>query len=96
MAVPTSALLYAHGWWNLLVLLPVAVARSAYPGAEHTAMAYGQGVRVAFDLHRFDLLRQLRLPQPHTLEEERLLSDRVCLMWRQSMDLTYRYQHHDQ
>ncbi|MGW0631173.1 hypothetical protein [Streptomyces sp. NPDC002758] len=90
-----AALLYSSGWWILLAALPAAVARTAYIGTVHTAMAYGQAVAVAFDLHRFDLLRQLHLPLPHTLEEERELSDRICLMWRQGVDLTLPYDHPD-
>ncbi|MEV0600363.1 hypothetical protein AB0I82_13845 [Streptomyces sp. NPDC050315] len=93
--VLASALLYASGWWILLAALPAAIARTAYIGTVHTAVAYGKAVEVAFDLHRFDLLRHLHLPFPRTLQEERVLSDQVCLVWRQGVDLACRYEHRD-
>ncbi|MFJ9037318.1 hypothetical protein ACIRF8_12100 [Streptomyces sp. NPDC102406] len=92
-AILTTLLLYASGWWMLLAVGPAGIARAAYVGAVQTAMAYGRAVEVAFDLHRFDLLRQLHLPLPPGAGAERALSAEVCLMWRQEGDLSLRYDH---
>ena len=64
-AVATVALLAWHsGVWTLLALIPLAVAGLGYVGAVRAAIAFGTAMCVAFDLHRFDLLRALRLAVP--------------------------------
>lgn len=82
-AVLALPVLIGTGWWALLVAVPLALARLAYVGAVHAAIAYGEAVRVAFDLHRFDLLRTLRLPLPTDQDTERVANERLCTMWRQ-------------
>lgn len=90
LAVPVLA---GAGWWLLFALTPLALARIAYRGAVHAAVAYGEAVRVAFDLHRFDLLRALHLPLPADQEAERVLNDRLCTMWRQDPSPRLTYDH---
>jgi hypothetical protein len=42
----------------------------AYRAAVRAAVAHGRQLYVAFDLHRFDLLRSLHLPLPPSPEAE--------------------------
>ena len=92
-ALLTAALLARSGWWLLAAAIPAVVARLAYVGAVHTAMSYGEAVTVAFDLHRFDLLTQLRLPLPADIGQERRIASQVSLMWRQGVVPAVSYDH---
>jgi hypothetical protein len=79
-AIATVGLLAWHsGWFTLLALIPLATAVLGYIGGVRAAMAYGAAVQVAFDVHRFDLLRALHLalPKDQLVEREnnRALSD---------------------
>jgi hypothetical protein len=97
MAVTTvvSALALAQsGWWLLLSLIPLALARIAYIGAVRAAIAYGEAVRTAFDLHRFDLLTALHLPLPEDPETERRENIQLCDSWRQGTPTKSDYRHH--
>lgn len=94
-AVVSAALLARAGWWLLLVLAPLLTARLAYTGAIQAALAYGEVVRVAFDLHRFDLLRALHLPLPDTLEVEQAMAAKLCTMWRQGLPVAAQPYAHD-
>lgn len=60
-------------WWLFLVcfLGGLLVARLAYQGALGSAVAYAEQIKVAFDLYRNELLKQMRLPLPSTPEEEK-------------------------
>jgi hypothetical protein len=64
-AVATVPLLALHsGWWSLLALVPLAVAVVSYLATIPAAVGYGLAMQVAFDLHRFDLLRAMHLAAP--------------------------------
>jgi hypothetical protein len=64
-AVVAAGLLAWHsGLFTLLALAPLTVAVLGYLGAVRAAMAYGEAIQVAFDLHRFDLLAALRMEVP--------------------------------
>lgn len=98
MAVTTviSALALARsGWWLLLSLIPLALARIAYIGAVRAATAYGEAVRTAFDLHRFDLLTALHLPLPEDPETERRGNTQLCDSWRQGAPTKSKYCHRE-
>lgn len=73
-----SFLLARAGWWQSLAVLlaGLALSRVAYHGAVSQARSYGQAVRAAVDLYRFDLLTALHQSLPATPQEERDL-------WRQ-------------
>jgi hypothetical protein len=83
-AVVSVVLLWRSGWWLLLGLILVALARIAYRGAVLAASAYGEALCAAFDLTRFALLRRMRLPLPGNQTEERVLNEALCTMWRQA------------
>jgi hypothetical protein len=67
-------------WWGC-VLGGLAVAYLAYLFAVGSVRVYGNHLKAAFDLHRNALLKQLRLPLPTTLEEERDRWSEVCLFF---------------
>ncbi|MEV4830532.1 hypothetical protein AB0K25_19690 [Micromonospora sp. NPDC049257] len=85
-------LLVGARWWILLALIPAGLAVVSYAGAVSAAVAYGEAVRSAFDLHRADLLIALRLPAPRNSGQEYRLNQELCAMWRQGvpMDVDYR------
>jgi hypothetical protein len=56
-------------------LLCLALSRMCYDAAVIQASDYGQQIRVAFDLYRSEILRQMRLPIPGSLSEEGALWD---------------------
>lgn len=64
--------------WVLGTLaISAAISWASYVAALGPAGVYGEMVRTAFDLHRLDLFRQLRVPMPATPEEERQRWDDV-------------------
>lgn len=85
-ALVSGALLTNSGAWLALALAPLAVAVTAYRGAVTAALAYGESLRVAFDLNRFALLRRLHLPLPADQARERIDNAALCLMWSQAPD----------
>jgi hypothetical protein len=51
----------------------VVLAWLAYRAAVTQAVGYGHVIRVAFDFHRHDVLKQMQIPLPNDLLEERVL-----------------------
>jgi hypothetical protein len=88
----SAGLLAVHGGpWLLLPLAPAAAAVVAYHGAVQAAIAFGEAVHVAFDLHRGQLFDAMRADAATPAAEAaagRQLSD----LWRQGVppDLEYR------
>jgi hypothetical protein len=58
-----------------------------YRAALLSALQVGTMMDVAFDLHRFDLLRALHLTLPSTASEEKIVSEHLTEFWRER-DLT--------
>ncbi len=90
----TAALLAQSGWWLLLALAPLAVGWLAYQAAVQAALAYSEAVDVAFDLHRFDLLKALHLDLPADRSAEREMAEALSDLWRQGKPVALEY-HHD-
>jgi hypothetical protein len=90
--------LWGTGLWLLLLLVPVLVSRLSYLACVQAAMAYGEAVQVAFDLHRFDLLRSCHVALPENPRTEQALNRGLCDLWRQGAPLPaeLRYDHPDQ
>jgi hypothetical protein len=67
-------------WWLFLLCFwgGLAVAWSAYGSALDNAQLYGVQYKAAFDLHRNELLKQLRKPLPATQIEEKQTWKEVC------------------
>jgi hypothetical protein len=84
-AAASLGLLYESGWWITLAGIPAVLSAVARVSAVHAGIAYGEAVRSAFDLHRFDLLQALHLPLPPDQETERDTSVALCLQWRQGV-----------
>jgi len=59
-------------WWLLLLYLlsGLALARFCYYAALSQAVAYGEQIRVGFDLYRSDVLKQMRIPLPTSAYKE--------------------------
>ena len=94
LVVVSVPLLWRSGWWLAVALVPLAVAVVSYRAATSAALAYGEAVRTAFDLHRFDLLEQLRLPAPATPADELALNHRLNRFWLQGVPMTgVRFEH---
>ncbi|MEU8827157.1 hypothetical protein [Streptomyces sp. NPDC048636] len=94
--VPVSvALLWRSQWWLLLALAPAVICWAAYAAAVHAAVAYGEVLAVAFDLHRFDLLAALHLPLPDDRATERTANAELSRLWRQGVGspAAMRYDH---
>lgn len=84
--VVAAALLVRSGWWFWLALVPLLLGRLAYRAAVEAALAFGEAMETAFDLHRFDLLAALHLPPPDDVEQERRLARGLCTMWREGTE----------
>ncbi len=70
-----------HWWWGASVFIGgLVLARACYIAAANQAVDYGQFVRVAYDLYRHDILKQMHVPLPDNLVEERLLWDALNAM----------------
>jgi hypothetical protein len=65
-----TAMLLTDGLWLAIPAITALMAWASYKAAVRTAAKYGQGIYVAFDLHRFDMLRALHYPLPPTREAE--------------------------
>ena len=92
-AAVSTALLATHGWWLLLPVGALGLAWLAYRGACATAIIYGDSLEVAFDLHRFDLLRALHLPLPAALSEERAANRELTAFLLQELPVALSYIH---
>lgn len=91
-AMSAVALLAWHsGLWTLLALVPLGVAVLAYIGAIRGAIALGTAMCVAFDLHRFDLLRALRLAVPADQDTERETNQDLSDFLRQGVPVPFVY-----
>lgn len=91
-AVAAVGLLVWHsGLFTLLALVPFTVGVLAYLGAVRAAIAYGEAVQVAFDLHRFDLLAALHMEIPTKPDKE--LAENITLsdFLRQGVPLPFDY-----
>jgi hypothetical protein len=92
-AVISAALLVTHGWWLLVPVGCLVLAWLAYRAAVASAVAYGESIRTAVDLHRFTLLGALHLPLPATPEEERELNRKLSRFLLQGVPLDAPFQH---
>jgi hypothetical protein len=60
-----------QGLFLICVGVSAAAAVLSYISAVSASAVFATHVRVAFDLHRLELLKKLRLPVPSTPDEER-------------------------
>lgn len=90
-AVATFAIMWGEGWWLLLVLAPAVGSWLAYLGALRAALAYGESVQTAFDLHHVDFGARFGLERPASPEAERRAHRELCDLWRQGVPPSFTY-----
>jgi len=91
-ALTTISLLARHsGWWTLLALAPLAISILGYSGAVRAAVAYGVAIHVAFDLHRFEMLKAMRLEVPHSQDAETKANRALSDFLRQGVPVHFSY-----
>jgi hypothetical protein len=86
-------LLCRHGWWLLLPAATAVLAWISYRAAIICAFSYGVGMRLAVDLHRFDLLTALHLPLPRDRETEFKFNLILSEFFRQGRRENFKYEH---
>jgi len=92
-ALISFTLLAVHGWWLLFPASLLVMTWISYRSAIAAALAYGESIQTAFDLHRFDLLKGLHLPLPATRDAERVANEALCDFLRQGVPKNLRYMH---
>lgn len=70
-ALISVGFLVTDRFWLLAALIPYGLAYISYRGALVAAEEYGTALSVVVGLSRFDLYRQLHLPLPKSVREER-------------------------
>lgn len=95
LVVATLAAFFALGWeiwlalftnrWDLFLLVSFSwlLVLFGYFGAIQAARSYGELIKAAFDLHRWELLKALHLKLPEDFAQEKAL-------WQEVSDLLYR------
>jgi hypothetical protein len=86
-------------WWPWVLVVPAGLLLLgwvSYRAAVSAAIAYGDGLRLAFDLARFDLLRALHLPVPADSDSELAANRRLSAFLALGKPLQAVYQHADQ
>lgn len=72
------AVVHTQVWSSVVVLGGAAfLARVCYLAALRQAAVYADRIRVAFDLYRHDILKQMHIPVPKDVVTERLLWDNL-------------------
>lgn len=92
-ALISFVLLVPHEWWLAVPAGCLVLAWLAYRASVTAALAYGEAVRSAFDLHRFDLRRALHLPLPETRSAERAENAELSAFLVQDWDVDFVYEH---
>ncbi len=86
-------LLIRFGWWLIVPAVTLLLAWLSYRAAIAAALAYGEGIKTAFDLHRFDLLKALHLPLPPDRKTEREANQALSDFLRQGVPENFLYDH---
>ena len=89
----SAGLLIAQGPWLLVPVAAGVLAAFAYRSAIEAAILYGEGMKVAFDLRRFDLLDALHVPLPPDLERKRAVNMRLTRWFRTGFGTPAPYMH---
>jgi hypothetical protein len=84
--VASTALLATHIRWLLLPAGTALLAWVAYRAAVRTARTYGVTLGLAFDLHRFDMLKALHHPLPANPTQELLLNRRITRFFQEGRE----------
>jgi hypothetical protein len=96
-AVISAGMLLANGGaWRLLPVAIIVLARISYQAAVLAAFSYGQALHVAFDLHRFDMLKALHYPLPGNRAEELRLNQQLGDFFTTGAPIDAAYAHDDE
>jgi hypothetical protein len=93
--IASFVLMLQHGWWLLVPIVWLLSAWLSYQTAIRAAAAYGEVLKLAFDIHRFDLLRALHIPLPADARQELLLNRRLSKSWQYPQSMDFYYEHWD-
>ncbi len=77
----------------IAVLLSLGMARVAYLNAAQSALAYGELLKAAFDLYRWEALKALHLDLPADLEGEKARWGQVCGLFYRNYPLDVPWKH---
>ena len=83
---------------SFLSLIPIAtfiLLIISYKGSKQVAFGYGQLIHSAFDLYRFDLLKQLKISLPKNIEEEKKKGQEISsfLVSGEGLPENFEYEH---
>lgn len=94
LAVVAALILFtAHGWWVTVAAGAAGLAWLSYRAAVNAAIAYGELMETAFDLHRFDLLKALHVPLPPDHKHELETNATVTEFLRRDFRVELEYDH---
>jgi hypothetical protein len=93
IALVSVGVLWSYGWWLFVPVGALVLAWISYRSAISAAISYGYGLKAAFDLHRFDLLKALHLALPINLEKELKANEELCDFLRQGIPAEFKYEH---
>lgn len=91
--VISTIFLFKHCWWLFVPASTLLLAWLSYRSAIAAALAYGEGIQAAFDLHRFDLLKALHLPLPSDIVSEKEINSKLSDFLRQDISVNFKYEH---
>jgi hypothetical protein len=97
-AVVSAGMLLPNGGpWRALPVAIILLSLISYQAAVRAAANYGQALFVAFDLHRFDMIKALHYPLPTNLDAERRFNKRLADFFseRPDSDIDDDYAHGD-
>jgi len=90
-AVASALLLANYGIWLLVPGFTLVFAWVSYRNAIAAATAYGEILRVVFDLYRFDLYRACHLPLPDDIQREKDLARALTLFLQTGVPIPVSY-----
>jgi hypothetical protein len=93
--VISAPVLLGDGWWFAVPVATAVLSWVAYRGAVLAAVNYGQALYVAFDLHRFDMLRGLHYPLPPREQEHAFNKELSAFLAGNSDEMSFPYAHPD-
>ena len=94
LAVPDAALA-VHKWIAapIVLLFGLGIARVAYLNAAQSALSYGELLKTAFDLYRWEVIKSLHLDLPPDLESEKKLWGEIGGLFYRNYPLKIPWKH---
>jgi hypothetical protein len=91
-AVALAGLLAPHWTWWWLPALSAALSWFAYRSALGAAGVYGTAVTAAIDVYRLHLLQEMRIRPPADTDAERVVNEKLLLLWLGDDEVNVQYQ----